>query len=184
MYGLVNSALQDMIVTHFGEDTWSRVREHAGVPDEVFLAMRRYDDSITYDIAGAAATLLNAPIDDCMEMFGRHWVSAIAAKNFATLMDATGNDTLSFLRNVNALHDRITSTFLDYIPPQFQLDDVDPQNGLYHVHYYSHRKGLSHFVTGLLNGLANHFDDNLDIISIAIDDDGEGTHSVFKLSIQ
>jgi len=184
MYGLVNSALQDMIVTHFGEDRWLAIREHSGVPEETYLAMRPYDDAITYRLAGAAAELLKTPVDDCMNLFGRHWVAAVATRNFETLMDATGSDTITFLRNVNALHDRITSTFLDFIPPEFHLEDIDAAAGRYHVHYHSQRKGLSHFVTGLLHGLAKHFEDDLEIHSIEIDDDGEGTHSVFELTVR
>jgi guanylate cyclase soluble subunit beta len=184
MYGLVNSALQDMIVTHFGEDKWRAIHSHSQVSEDSFLAMRRYDDSITYQLAGAASELLGAPIDDCMDMFGRHWVSAIATKNFATLMDATGSDTVSFLRNVNALHDRITSTFIDYIPPEFELTEVDGHSDRFHVHYHSKRKGLTAFVTGLLHGLAEHFGDDIEIHSVTINDDGEGTHSVFEITVR
>jgi hypothetical protein len=184
MYGLVNSALQDMIATHFGVAQWEAVRERAGVPDETFLAMERYDDATTFRIAGAASELLGAPLDDCMEMFGRHWIAAVATRNFATLMDATGNDTLNFLHNVNGLHDRITSTFIDYIPPEFHLEEIDAAAKRHRVHYHSERKGLSHFVTGLLHGLAEHFGDEIEIHSITIDDDGEGTHSVFDLTIR
>lgn len=183
MYGLVNSALQDMIVTHFGEEQWRSIQSHSGVPDQTFLTMRRYDDDVTYRLVGSAAELLKTPVDDCMEMFGRHWVSAIATRNFAALMEATGNDTVSFLQNVNALHDRITSTFLDYVPPEFRLDEIDGDARRYHVHYRSERKGLTAFVTGLLHGLATHFGDRIEIYSVTIDDDGEGTHSVFEVSI-
>jgi len=184
MYGLINSALQDMVITHFGEAKWREVHAHSGVPDDSFLTMRRYDDDITYRLAGAASEVLGAPVDDCMEMFGNHWVEAIAVKNFATLMDATGNDTVNFLHNLNALHDRITSTFLDYIPPEFKVEDIDPAAGRYHVHYHSERKGLTAFVTGLLHGLAKHFGDQLEFVSLTIDDAGEGTHSVFELIVQ
>ncbi|WOJ92172.1 heme NO-binding domain-containing protein [Congregibacter variabilis] len=184
MYGLINSALQDMVITHFGEERWKEVHKHSGVSDDSFLTMRRYDDETTYKLAGAASEILEAPIETCMEMFGKHWVDAIATRNFAPLMDATGNDTVGFLHNLNSLHDRIASTFLDYIPPEFRVEDVDSKAGKYLVHYYSERKGLTSFVTGLLGGLADHFGDQLEIIAVSIDDDGEGTHSVFELSIQ
>ena len=118
MYGLINSALQDMIVTHFGEEKWRAIHRHSQVPDDSFLTMRRYDDSITYKLAAAASELLDAPMDTCMDMFGRHWVSAIATRNFAALMDAAGSDTVSFLPNVNALPDPLHSHFIAGIPPR------------------------------------------------------------------
>lgn len=184
MYGLINSALQDMVLTHFDDKTWRAIHDHAGVSDDVYLAMRQYDDDVTYKLVGAASEVLETPVEDCMDMFGRHWVAAIATKNFEALMDATGNDTVNFLHNLNALHDRITSTFLNYVPPEFQVEDIEPDAGRYHVHYYSERKGLTPFVTGLLHGLALHFGDTLTILSVETDDAGEGTHSVFELTIQ
>lgn len=184
MYGLINSALQDMVVTHFGEEKWKEVHKQSGVAEDSYLTMRQYDDETTYKLAGAASEVLEAPIDTCMEMFGKHWVDEIAAKNFAPLMDATGNDTVGFLHNLNNLHDRIASTCFDYVPPEFRVENVDLDAGKYFVHYYSERKGLTSFVTGLLGGLADHFGDNLEIVAVSIDDDGEGTHSVFELSIQ
>ncbi|EAQ96636.1 heme NO-binding domain-containing protein [Congregibacter litoralis] len=184
MYGLINSALQDMVVTHFGEEQWKKVHQRSGVAEDSYLTMRRYDDESTYQLAAAASEVLEAPIDTCMEMFGKHWVDAIAIKHYASLMDATGIDTVGFLHNLNSLHDRIASTFLDYVPPEFRVEDSDKDAGKHFVHYYSERKGLTSFVTGLLGGLAEHFGDKLEIVAVSIDDDGEGTHSVFELSIQ
>jgi guanylate cyclase soluble subunit beta len=184
MYGLINSALKDMLIMHFGEDKWREVHTQSGVPEDSFLSMRRYDDDTTYRLAGAASEVLGASVDDCMEMFGHHWVAEVATRSFATLMDATGNDTVGFLHNLNALHDRIASTFLDYVPPEFIVEDIDVDSGSYHVHYYSERKGLTCFVTGLLMGLAKQFGDNLTILAVHTDDDGEGTHSIFELSVK
>ena len=183
MYGLINSALQDMIVANFGEEKWKEVHTHSGVPDDSFLTMRRYDDDITFKLAGSASEVLGAPVDDCMIMFGNFWVSDIATRNFGTLMEATGNDTVSFLHNLNALHDRITSTFLDYVPPEFRVEEIDAAEGIYNIHYHSERKGLTSFVTGLLEGLAKHFGDHHEIISLTVDDSGEGTHAVYQVKV-
>ncbi len=184
MYGLINNALEDMIVTHFDEATWKQIHQASGVPEDAFLTMRSYDDAYTYALAGSASEVLKTPLDDCLVMFGHHWVAAIATRQFASLMEVTGNDTVSFLHNLNGLHDRISSTFLDYIPPEFRVEDIDVAAGCYHVHYHSERKGLTPFVTGLLEGLAKHFGDDLQILSIKIDDSDEGTHSVYVLTIQ
>ena len=44
-----------------------------------------------------------------------HWVENTVAKQCETLMHLAGSDM--FLGNLNNLHDRISSTFLDYRPP-------------------------------------------------------------------
>ena len=181
MYGLINNALRDMITTRFGEDQWQQVLATSGVPEDSFLTMRSYDDALTYDLAGAASQVLGAPLETCLELFGEYWIEETAGKSYGMLMDATGQNMVEFLENLNGLHDRITSTFLDYKPPSFRIEPV--ADCRYRLHYESSRKGLTPFVVGLLRGLAVRFDAKLTIESQQDEPAGEGTHTVFGLEI-
>ncbi len=181
MYGLVNSALQSMIKDKFGEDQWQEVLNESGVPDDSFLTMRSYDDSVTYDLAGAASTVLGAPLDACLEMFGEYWVLETAVKAYGPLMDATGTDLVGFLHNLNALHDRITGTFLNYVPPEFRVESLE--DGRHRIHYISTREGLTPFVVGLLKGLALHFDTDIDLHSVDPQQVTSGTHTIFLATV-
>jgi guanylate cyclase soluble subunit beta len=145
--------------------------------------MRSYDDAITYQLVTSASEVLQAPVDACLELFGVFWVEEIAAKSFAPLMETTGTHTIDFLNNLNALHDRISSTFTNYVPPEFQVETMDETTGLFRVHYFSKRDGLTAFVVGLLRGLAKHFADELEIIGLDIHPQNPGTHSVFELRV-
>ena len=156
MYGLINKALREMICQRFGEDKWQSVFAVSGVPEDSFLTMRSYDDDVTYRLVGAASEVLGAPAEDCLEMFGEWWVLETAAKSYGPLMDAAGNDLVEFLRNMNGLHDRITGTFINYVPPEFRVESMN--DGRHRIHYISKREGLTPFVVGLLNGLATRFD--------------------------
>jgi guanylate cyclase soluble subunit beta len=184
MYGLINSAMQDMIVAKFGEQQWAAIHEHSKVPEDSFLSMRSYDDALTYQLVESASEVLEAPVDTCLEMFGLYWVEEIAAKSFAPVMETTGTHTIDFLSNLNALHDRISSTFTDYVPPEFKVEPGELDNQ-FRVHYLSKRDGLTAFVVGLLRGLADHFDDDLEIIGVDIHpQDPSGTHSIFELKVE
>ena len=180
MYGLINNSLKDMIQQQFGEDKWQEVLAASGVAEDSFLSMRRYDDAITYSLAGAASEVLGAPVDACLEMFGQHWVLETASKSYGMLLDAAGRDMIGFLRNMNSLHDRITSTFLDYVPPEFYVEE---DGAGFNIHYVSQRKGLTPFVVGLLKGLGTRFSTEVHILEqteIAVE---KGTHTVFKIEI-
>jgi guanylate cyclase soluble subunit beta len=179
MYGLINSALQGMIRDKFGDEQWNRVLEASAVPADSFLSMRSYDDKITYDLVFAASDVLQAPVDACLEMFGEYWVLETASKSYGPLMDAAGSDMVEFLHNLNALHDRITSTFLNYRPPEFQVQDLDDNR--YRIHYISEREGLTPFVVGLLKGLALRFACDLDILSEEQLEVDQGSHAVFEI---
>ncbi|QFU77163.1 guanylyl cyclase [Halioglobus maricola] len=182
MYGLINKALKDMIQSEFGEEQWQAVFEASGIPQDSFLTMRSYDDQLTYALAGAASEVLGAPVEACLEMFGVYWVKEVAAKAYGSLMDATGQDMVGFLANINGLHDRITGTFLNYVPPEFQIESIDEKH--HRVHYISQREGLTPFVVGLFKGLADHFSCELEIQSqepVGVD---RGEHTVFEVTLQ
>ena len=179
MYGLINSALREMITTRFGEDQWQKVLAESGVPEDSFLTMRSYDDAVTYSLAGAASTVLNTPVDKCLELFGEFWIEETAGKNYSMLMDATGQNIVEFLENLNVLHDRITSTFLDYKPPSFRIETLGETT--FKLHYESNRKYLTPFVVGLLSGLSRRFNAGLTIESQHDEPAGDGTHTIFTL---
>lgn len=180
MYGLINNSLKNMILDQFGKDQWQKVLTTSGVSEDSFLTMRSYDDSITYSLAGAASEVLGAPVETCLEMFGEYWVRETATKSYGMLMNAAGQDMIEFLGNMNALHDRITSTFLNYVPPEFF---VETKANYHLIHYVSQREGLTPFVVGLLKGLAIRFNSTLTIISqseVAVD---HGAHTIFEVEI-
>ena len=181
MYGLINSSLQSMIREKFGEETWNKVLSTSGVPEDSFLSMRSYEDAVTYDLVGASSAVLGAPAEDCLEMFGEWWVLETAAKSYGTLMDAAGQDLVQFLTNMNALHDRITGTFINYVPPEFRVESLE--KGRHRIHYISTRQGLTPFVVGLLKGLAVRYDSELEIHSQSAVPVTSGEHTVFEVTV-
>lgn len=181
MYGLINSALKSMVTESFGEAKWQAVLQASGVPEDSFLTMRSYDDDISYQLVAASAEVLETPAADCLEMFGRYWVLEVATKTYANLMDSSGTSLLEFLENLNALHDRITSVFLDYAPPEFRI--VHGEDGVHQIHYISQRDGLTPFVDGLLCGLAQHFDQELTVLNLEHRHRPEGTHAVYQVTV-
>lgn len=181
MYGLINNSLKTMIKEQFGEEKWQQVLATSGVPEDSFLTMRRYDDEVTYALVGAASEVLEAPPETCLEMFGEYWVLKTASETYGMLLDAAGSNIVEFLQNMNALHDRITSTFLDYVPPEFAVEE----KGEHHIiHYRSKREGLTPFVVGLLQGLAKRFESELEIISQSERDVASGSHTVFEVRVR
>ena len=182
MYGLINKSLRNMICERFGEAQWQSVLETSGVPGDSFLTMRSYDDEITYRLAGAASEVLGAPIEDCLEMFGEYWVLETASKSYASLMDASGTSLQEFLENLNALHDRITGTFLNYIPPEFRIEEMGGDQ--HRIHYISQRQGLTPFVTGLLHGLAKRFGNDLEIHEQRNMPVETGEYTVFEVTLR
>lgn len=181
MYGVINKSLRDMMVEQYGDLAWGNVLQRSGCPHDSFLAMRSYDDSVTYHLAQAAAEELGIELDDALRAFGVHWIEHTIHKHYDTLARAAGSNLIQFLSNLNALHDRISSTFLDYQPPEFDIRTRD--DGVVELTYVSQRVGLTPFVEGLITGLGKRFGETVvihNIESIAV---SSGEKSLFTLTI-
>ena len=110
MYGVINKSLRDMVTEGHGDAVWEQVLAKAGVPSHSFLAMRSYDDEITFRLAVAASDALGIDVDTALHAFGQHWVNHTLARDYDALARSTGSTMLEFLGNLNALHDRISTT--------------------------------------------------------------------------
>jgi guanylate cyclase soluble subunit beta len=98
------------------------------------------------------------------------------------LMDASGDTLVEFLGNMNALHDRITGTFLNYVPPEFRVESLG--GDYYRIHYISKREGLVPFVDGLLKGLAQRFGNELEVLDLTQLEVEKGTHAVYQVCVK
>ena len=167
MYGMVNQAVRSLVVEQHGDDVWGEIRDRAGAPD-TFAAMQPYDDAITYDLVGAASSILGAPPEVVLFLFGEYWVHNIATAHYEQLMSSTGTTFNDFVRNLDHMHQRIRVSFPDYRPPSFRVVELD--DSTLQVDYYSERDGLLPFVEGLFTGLGEHFGVKLTIERVPDDE--------------
>ena len=182
MYGVINKSLRDMVTEGHGEAIWAQVLAKAGVPSDSFLAMRSYDDEITFRLAVASSDVLGVDVDTALHAFGKHWVNHTLARDYDALVRSTGSTMLEFLENLNELHDRISTTFLEYQPPEFRVSE--PEKNRMEVEYISHREGLNSFVSGLLVALSERFNEPMSIEAIEDLSVDAGTHTKFSLLME
>lgn len=155
MYGLVNSAIMELLVANHGEEAWQLVKAKAGVDDEIFISTESYPDEMTYLLVGAAAEVLGRPAEEILKQFGRWWVLHTARDSYGHLLKYGGRTLGEFLQNLPNFHTRVVMIFPKLQPPMFECTDV--QQAEMRLHYRSHRHGLSAFVIGLLEGLGEMF---------------------------
>lgn len=155
MYGMVNKAVQELIVRRAGAGAWERIRVRAGVEEEVFIGGETYDDALTYRLVAAACEELGLPADEVLEAFGVHWVLHTARENYGHLLEAVGRSFPEFLDNIPRLHDRVALLFPALKPPVFSIRDRSGRSLI--LEYRSARPGLQPFVGGLIKGLGQLF---------------------------
>lgn len=156
MYGMVNKAVEEMVIGAHGEAMWCEIKRRAGVTQEIFISNEGYPDEITYRLVGAASELLQTPADQILHAFGEHWVLNTARKGYGHMMAAGGSSLGEFLENLPLFHDRVALLYPKLVPPRFEVTDRRERS--LHLHYITHRGGLTPFVGGLISGLGQMFD--------------------------
>lgn len=178
MYGLVNKAIEDLIVSRFGAETWQRVCRRAGVDVSGFISMDPYPDELTYGLVAAAAEELDTPADRLLEAFGDYWTRYTAREGYGELLDLSGGTFEDFLENLDDMHARIALSMPGLRPPSFQVDRDD--EGRILLTYISERAGLAPMIRGLLRGLADRFQVDVDIETLPV---VEGEPVVFAVRV-
>jgi Haem-NO-binding len=161
MYGLVNKAIADMVVSRFGQETWNEIRQKAHVEVDTFLSMEGYPDDVTHRLVKAASAVLNLAPAQIMEAFGEFWVEYTAQEGYGEMLDMSGEDLPEFLQNLDNMHARVGVSFPKLKPPSFECNETE-ENTL-SLEYRSEREGLAPMVVGLVKGLGTRFDTAVDV---------------------
>ena len=103
MYGIVNKAIQDLVITNFGEQKWEDIRERSGIEEDFFISSQAYDDDITYKLAGAVSEEMKMSVSDVLIAFGEWWVIKTTKEKYTGLMESGGSTLREFLVNLPLL---------------------------------------------------------------------------------
>ena len=179
MYGLVNKAIEGLVVENHGEEAWESIKQKAGIEVDLFVSNESYDDAVTYNLVGAACDVLTAPADAILESFGPYWITKIATESYGHMMDAGGNSLTEFMQNLPNFHTRVSMIFPNLRPPRFEVTDIEPNR--LRLHYHSHRPGLQAFVVGLMKGLGARFGDDVDVKLLETKSE-DPVHQIFDVS--
>ena len=176
MYGIVNKAMEELVITKFGEQKWERIKQASGIDIDFFVSNEPYDDAITYKLALAASNELQLPVSKILEVFGNWWVVHTSKEKYGGLMNAGGKTFQEFMLNLPAFHNRIMLIYPKLTPPEFRVNNIN-ENSV-NVHYYSKREGLKDFVVGLFHGLAEIYDIEIEVELLNSRDSGHD-HEIF-----
>jgi len=161
MHGIVNQAIQGLVIENFGSDKWEQIKQLSGVTQDYFISDEAYEDNITFELVGAAAEVLNIPAEQILQSFGEYWVLKTGYERYGDLMKAGGENFYEFICNLPNFHGRIMLIYPNLTPPEFITEKISDTELL--LHYYSSRAGLTDFVVGLLQGLAKMFNESIEI---------------------
>jgi hypothetical protein len=179
MYGIVNKAIQDLVIENFGEEKWHDIRERSGIDEDFFISSEPYDDAITYQLAQAVGEEMDMTLSQVLIAFGEWWVIKTTKERYAGLMESGGSTLREFLVNLPLFHNRVMLVYPKLTPPEFKVSNIKEKS--LNLHYFSKREGLQDFVTGLIQGLGKMFATPVDIEILQSREKGD-THEIFNIS--
>ena len=179
MYGLINVAVRDLVVTQFGQAAWAAILAKSEVDESAFVRMGQNDDAVTYALVGAASEVLDLPASDVLQAFGQYWTEFTVEEGYGQLLDGFGSTFPALLQNLDELHTRVGLMYEELRPPSFKCENVT--DGSMDLHYISERDGLDDLIIGLLKGLGTRFQVDVTIEQRACKGDG-APHSVFYVT--
>ena len=154
MYGLVHTALKDMICAKLGAEAWRDICRGHNAP-ETPLSLETYPDSMTSAMLTEAGIRLNTPAHQLLKEFGRHWVSFIMKSEYGDILKFFGKDFRSSVANLDLIHASVSDALRNARTPKFSIIFSDEHS--VEIRYSSERTGLNPFVEGLFIGLLQHF---------------------------
>lgn len=96
MYGIVNKSIQEMVVHHYGEQTWTNIKNRSGIETEFFISSEPYDDEITYKLAVAMADETEQPVGKILQDLGHWWILKTASVKYGYLLSSGGSTFSEF----------------------------------------------------------------------------------------
>jgi len=159
MHGLIHVQLQKFAQHTVGASQWRDALARAGVENAAYSAAIAYDDSQALKLVEIAAQTLGIPIEDVIESFGR-FLSTELIRLYQGVIRPEWT-TLDIIENTETLvHSSVRRVNPGATPPV--LDAIRVSDDELQLLYSSGRK-LCKLAVGIIYGLADHFNEVIEI---------------------
>lgn len=155
MHGLVNRALQCLLIDTYGVGRWTSIAHAAMVDTSGFEAMLVYDDAITETVLAAASNELRKPVEDLLEDMGTYLVSHSNMGRVRRLLRFGGDGFEDFLHSLDDVPGRARLAVPDLVIPAMILSDLG--EGRYSLECRARPAWLCHIVLGALRTMADDY---------------------------
>ena len=156
MHGMIMDMLQRYVVTKLGADTWTALRQQAGVGNKTYFPVVDYEDSETLLLVKTASDMTGLPVSAILEDFGV-FIAADLYELASPLIDRQWK-TLDFLENIeNVIHKMVRIHWKAH-PPVLKFERTGPDS--ISLIYTSKRK-MCHVAIGIVKGLAKQYNEQV-----------------------
>jgi len=152
MKGIVFNLLEEAVSRDFGEATWDRLLDEAGL-DGAYTSLGSYDDAEVVRLVEVASGALQIPPQDVLRWFGQRAMPLLVQRYPQFFAGHTSART--FLLTLNSLiHPEVRKLYPGATPPVF---DFDTSSGETLVIGYNSARRLCALAEGFIQGAAEHY---------------------------
>ncbi len=160
MKGIIALSIKEMLIKHTDMEGWTKVLTKSGLPvNYVIKADLNIEDEVMLSLFKYSAEEMKLKENDFFYEFGNYWINVYALRHYPFFFDGVSN-MKDFLLNIKNIHQHITKTIKDSIPPDFEFEFVN--EGEIILKYIS-KRNLKMLVKGLLVGCSNYFNQKIEL---------------------
>ena len=178
MKGVIFNLLEEFVCEGWGYDTYELVMSSCPAHERgPFIGPGTYPDSVLLAIVAGTAKKLDITVEQAVRAFGKFAMSKLAAK-VPELISHLESPKALLMSLENVIHIEVKKIYPMAEPPTFDYED--PADDKLIMHYYS-KRNLCVLMEGLLEGLADYYETNLDFTQTHCVNHGDD-HCVFDIN--
>ncbi|WP_254763341.1 heme NO-binding domain-containing protein [Natrinema marinum] len=160
MHGIIFTGLKHFVVETYDKTTWNQIREEADVGSVHYTPVSAYPDEDLVALVEAAVELSGIEQSELLRTFGRYVVPTLVDMYGVYIDDDW--DALELIENVEGTIHRAlrNGETLEYEPPAIAATRLDDD---VIVITYGSERGFCRVAMGLLEGIADHYDQRLEV---------------------
>lgn len=163
MKGIVVNCLEKLVSENFGTGKWNEIMNLSGVnADKKYEMADDIEDELVLKMFTHTCQIGNLSFEQACDIFGHYWVSSYIPRLYPDFyVDVTS--AKEFLLKLDAIHTSIPISIKNAKPPRHRYAWKD-ENTLV-MSYLSERDLIELFI-GAINGVARHFNEDIQIRKI------------------
>ncbi len=169
MKGIVFTEFLELVENEFGLDVVQQIIDECELDSEgVYTSVGTYSHKDMFKMVAKLSEIKGLPVPALLMVFGEYFFTTLKTK-YPMFMEKP--NLFSFLNSIDQyIHPEVLKLYPDAELPRFEAEMKDENEMV--LNYYSSRK-MSDLAIGLIKGAAAHFEENVDVVKIGEEGNGE-----------
>ena len=169
MKGIVFTGFLELVENEFGLEVVQQIIDECELDTEgIYTSVGTYSHKDMFKMVGKLSEIKGIPVPALLTVFGEYFFTTLKTK-YPVFMEKS--NLFSFLNSIDQyIHPEVLKLYPDAELPRFEAE-IKSDNEMT-LDYMSSRK-MSDLAIGLIKGAAKHFKEDVDIVKVIEEDNGQ-----------